>query len=338
MILLTSSAPACNRCMSISPHGIRSNPHRNHKWVIDSGASVHCTSDPTLLTSVYYKHPPVLIKVADNRTLQAHAVGTAILSLLDQHHKTHHVTLHNVIYHPNFHTNLLSVRRLWLDNHIMCRFDPHNYLQDSPSGTKFPITYDQQYVSSHVTNVSSIRVVDDDLIHARFSHASARRLDKLATRSIGFPRSSHDSIVLDPTACDACNAGAARRRPFQSHTNPSRYSYFGARLSSDLCGPFPKSIDSYVYMLNIVDAHTNYLQVYFLHSKSSNEVKVCLESYLHEFRSQLPHDPAKPIRWHTDNGGEFISSDLQTFCNEFAIKRSFSTPYAPPQNAHAERM
>ena len=120
MILLTSSAPACNRCMSISPHGIRSNPRRNHKWVIDSGASVHCTSDPTLLTSVYYKHPPVLIKVADNRTLQAHAVGTAILSLLDQHHKTHHVTLHNVIYHPNFHTNLLSVRRLWLDNHIMC--------------------------------------------------------------------------------------------------------------------------------------------------------------------------------------------------------------------------
>jgi len=324
--------------MSISPHGIRSNPHRHHKWVIDSSASVHCTSDPTLLTSVYYKHPPVLIKVADNRTLQAHAVGTAILSLLDQHHKTHHVTLHNVIYHPNFHTNLLSVRRLWLDNHIMCRFDPHNYLQDSPSGTKFPITYDQQYVSSHVTNVSSIRVVDDDLIHARFSHASARRLDKLATRSIGFPRSSHDSIVLDPTACDACNAGAARRRPFQSHTNPSRYSYFGARLSSDLCGPFPKSIDSYVYMLNIVDAHTNYLQVYFLHSKSSNEVKVCLESYLHEFRSQLPHDPGKPIRWHTDNGGEFISSDLQTFCNEFAIKRSFSTPYAPPQNAHAERM
>ena len=77
-------------------------------------------------------------------------------------------------------------------------------------------------------------------------------------------------------------------------------------------------------MLNIVDAHTNYLQVYFLHSKSNNEVKACLESYLHEFRSQLPHDPNKPIRWHTDNGGEFISSDLQTFCNEFAIKRSFS--------------
>ena len=44
------------------------------------------------------------------------------------------------------------------------------------------------------------------------------------------------------------------------------------------------------------------------------------------------------IRWHTDNGGESLSNDLHTFCSEFAICRSFSTPYAPPQNAHAERM
>jgi len=338
MILLSSSAPACSRCMSISPLRTHHNSHRNHKWVIDSGASVHCVSDPSLLTSVYYKHPPVLIKVADNRTLQAHAVGTAVLPLLDQHRKTHNLTLHNVIYHPNFHTNLLSVRRLWLDNHIMCRFDPHNYLQDSSSGTKFPIAYDRQYISLHINHVSSIRAVDDDLIHARFAHASARRLDKLATRSIGFPKSPHDSISLEPTSCDACNAGAARRRPFQSHSNPTKYPYFGARLSSDLCGPFPKSIDSYVYMLNIVDAHTNYLQVYFLRTKSSNEVKACLESFLHEFRSQLPRDPTKLITWHTDNGGEFMSTDLHTFCDEFAISRSFSTPYAPPQNAHAERM
>ncbi len=50
----------------------------------------------------------------------------------------------------------------------------------------------------------------------------------------------------------------------------------------------------------------------------------------------MSHD--KPIRWHTDNGGEFTSHDLDEFCKEFAIHRSFSVPYAPPQNAHAERM
>ena len=183
------------------------------------------------------------IKVADNRTLSAQAVGTAILPLHDTHGRTHHITLHNVIYHPNFHTNLLSVRRLWLDNHIMCRFDPHNYLHDS-DGVRFPIAYDKQYISSHVAYVSSIRVVDDDIIHARFSHASARRLAKLATRSLGFPKSQHDTISHNPTSCDACNAGAARRRPFSSPNIPNKYSYFGGRLRSDLCGPFPKSLDN----------------------------------------------------------------------------------------------
>ena len=33
-----------------------------------------------------------------------------------------------------------------------------------------------------------------------------------------------------------------------------------------------------------------------------------------------------------------MSTDLNTFCEEFAIHRSFSVPYCPPQNAHAERM
>ena len=180
MILLSALTPMCARCMSLAPHRMSSLKRKPKYWVIDSGASVHCVSDPSLLTSVYYKHPPVLIKVADNRTLHAHAVGTAVLPLLDNRGKTHLVTLHNVIYHPNFHTNLVSVRRLWQDNNITCLFDPHNFMQDISTGVKFPISFDKQYISSHLSLVLSTRVVDDDILHARFAHSSARRLTKLA--------------------------------------------------------------------------------------------------------------------------------------------------------------
>ena len=110
----TQSTPACTQCISLSQYHIRMSRdarRRQHRsWVVDSGASVHCVSDPSLLASVYYKHPPVVIKVADNRTLHAHAVGTATLPLTDTNGKLHYVTLHNVIHHPNFHTNLISVR------------------------------------------------------------------------------------------------------------------------------------------------------------------------------------------------------------------------------------
>ena len=86
---------------------------------------------------------------------------------------------------------------------------------------------------------------------------------------------------------------SSRRLPFPSHTDPGKYTYFGARLSSDLCGSFPKSLDGYTYMLNIVDSCTNLLQVYFLRSKSSAEAQVCLETFLKDFRSYLPGDPSK---------------------------------------------
>ena len=33
-----------------------------------------------------------------------------------------------------------------------------------------------------------------------------------------------------------------------------------------------------------------------------------------------------------------MSTDLNEFCDEFCVHRSFSTPYGPPTNAHAERM
>jgi len=200
MILLSALTPMCARCMSLAPHRMSSLKRKPKYWVIDSGASVHCVSDPSLLTSVYYKHPPVLIKVADNRTLHAHAVGTAVLPLLDNRGKTHLVTLHNVIYHPNFHTNLVSVRRLWQDNNITCLFDPHNFMQDISTGVKFPISFDKQYISSHLSLVLSTRVVDDDILHARFGHSSARRLTKLATRCLGFPKLADSHTHVDPTA------------------------------------------------------------------------------------------------------------------------------------------
>ena len=60
------------------------------------------------------------------------------------------------------------------------------------------------------------------------------------------------------------------------------------------------------------------------------------QRFLNAHQQHLSH--GKPVTWHTDNGGEFTSQDLDDFCDEFAIKRSFSVPYAPPQNAHAERM
>ena len=69
-------------------------------------------------------------------------------------------------------------------------------------------------------------------------------------------------------------------------------------------------------------------------------VKNALEKFvrIHSSELQACRDAGFTVQWHTDNGGEFMSEELDDFCEELAIKRSFSIPYAPPLNAHAERM
>ena len=343
-LLLILSAVAgnhpCPKCVHValdSPKPTCSKKRKSqYEWIVDSGATVHCVNDFSLLTSVYTDHQPVTIRVADKRVLRAHAVGTVVTHLKDDKGRDHQITLHNVVYHPDFGCNLLSVRRLWRDNRLSTKFREKNHLKCSHTGAKFPFSFSGQY-RAHTANSAvhtSKHHVDGDILHSRFGHCSSHRLHKLMERSRRMPK-CHDLKSHDPSNCDACQSGGSKRKPFRKREgNP--FTYFGERLSSDLCGPFPKSVEGYTYMLNIVDGCTNDLTIYFLRSKSSSEVKDAMEQFLRDNRSYLPTD--KPVTWHTDNGGEFMSNDIDEFCDEFAIKRSFSVPYAPPQNAHAERM
>ena len=287
----------------------------------------------TLLTQEYTDQPPVRIRVANGQLVTAHAVGSAIVKLVDDRGMKHEITLHNVVFHPSFKHNLLSVRRLWRHNRISAHFKSTSYLKCANSRTKFPI----HFTTNYSTPVAFSANVDMDLLHARFGHASERRVKKMIDRSINFPKhSSHtSSMTHDPTTCDACNSGGARRKAFPKHVgNP--FTYFGERLSSDLCGPFPKSIGGYKYLLNIVDGSTNYLYTYPLRNKTSAEVRSAMEEFMRDNHQYLNH--GKSMKWHTDNGGEFMSHSIDDFCEEFAVRRSFSVPYAPPTNAHAERM
>ena len=315
-----------------TPANGRTKKHKR-RYTVDSGASVHCINDRSMFDTVYMDHPPVRIMVANKQLLQAKTVGTVKLTMNDTHGKPHDITLHNVVYHPAFSENLLSVHRLWKDSRISTRFAGENMFVDKANNTRFKfehITHGYQAVA-HKATVS----ITPQLLHSRFGHCSERRLNQMRDRSINFPLNSHmPNIQHDPSTCDACQQGGMKRKPWGKRPK-GKYTYFGEKLSSDLCS-FPKSLQGYKYVLCIVDAYTNWLVTIPLNSKSSDNVRPALEAFLRKYAYALPSD--KPITWHTDNGGEFMSTDLNEFCDEFCVHRSFSTPYGPPTNAHAERM
>ena len=333
----SESPPPTPTSMKVSsdsrPRRSKSSTKKKFRSVVDSGATVHCIRDKSLFTHLDVSKS-IRIRVADNHVINSEGVGTCAVNLKSSNGDTHTIILHNCVYSPLFSDNLISTRRLWRDNRISTQMGKSSYFKCHDSRARYYFEND----CTHDLEPAARRVstqVDMDLIHARFNHCGTHRTRKMfdVTDGLGDPPSHPHTH--DPNKCPACLEGGLRRKAFakrRSHV----YTYFGERLSSDLCGPFPKSVDGFMYALCFVDAHTNYCALYLLKSKSSTEVTSAFEEFLTDHKEHLSH--GKTVTWHTDNGGEFMSHDLNAFCEEFSVKRSFSVPYAPPQNAQAERM
>ena len=102
---------------------------RKPTFTVDSGATIHCINDPSLFKHFSTSKHAVRIVTANNSVIYAEAIGTVEVVLLDTHGIQRTITLHNVAYLPHFHTNLISVRRLWRDSGIKTRFGGNNYFK-----------------------------------------------------------------------------------------------------------------------------------------------------------------------------------------------------------------
>ena len=67
--------------------GARTRKHKQRKYCVDSGASVHCINDASRFEHAYEAHPQVKVTVANKQVLTAQAVGTVKVSLTNQHNQ-----------------------------------------------------------------------------------------------------------------------------------------------------------------------------------------------------------------------------------------------------------
>ena len=345
----SSTSPPPSMKVTGSPSSRRSKSakrRRSIKSVVDSGATVHCIRDRSLFTHMDTSQS-VSLRVADNHVIRAEGVGTCAVSLRSSNGELHTVMLHNCIYSPLFGDNLISTRRLWLDNKLSTHMGESSFFKCHHTGARYYFSNDCSHELqpaarriSHELQPAARRINTDaktdlNTIHARFNHCGRNRLRKMFDVTNGLGDPPPDTSDFNSHTCPACLEGGHNRKAFAKRRS-HEYTYFGERLSSDLCGPFPKSVDGYIYALCIVDSYSRYCALYMLKSKSSDEVLSSFREFLEDHKHHLAH--GNKVTWHTDNGGEFMSHDLDEFCNEFAVARSFSVPYAPPQNAQAERM
>lgn len=83
------------------------NKHVDQKWVIDSGASRHMTSDRRFFTSIHRQRD--VVHLADGKELEAFGTGDCCIIGVGDDGQTTEVRLKDVLYVPSLKNNFISV-------------------------------------------------------------------------------------------------------------------------------------------------------------------------------------------------------------------------------------
>ena len=167
--------------------------------------------------------------------------------------------------------------------------------------------------------------VSNELIHARFGHASNRYI-KLA----GFPTTEREY-------CVPCGAAKLSKNPINKKITPEKSNLFIPKtqlekIHLDTVGPLQQSIEKFRYFVTIVDEVTRYLSIILVSHKSQITVKVI--KWIRYWENQLQ----KRVRCvKSDNGGEFCNQRFLKFTQDRGIKHEKSNPRQPSENGFVER-
>ena len=293
-------------------------------WCPDSGASIDCINDARLLETITDANPSQRVRTANAESIGVALKGTVRLRLSNAN-GSESFLLRDVCYIPSFPSNLLSIRRLAKNHNVTTVFSQTGAYFRTPSKQRYPIaetgkcySFDAFYASTDTP----------ELWHKRFMHLGQDGIKRCAKHIPSLTEYSHN-----PLTCPACQMGGAQSKKFGSRDR-RKYTYFGERISSDLCGPFPESVDGYTYAVLFHDRWSKYFETYLIKDKTKESVLEAFTRFLRDHEKVLPHGITE---LHSDNGPEYTNKDINDFCEEIACRRTYTVPYTPQFNPYAER-
>lgn len=290
------------------------------QWIVDSGASLHMTSNAALLQDKK-QIPPVRIEAADGKIITSSTTGTVDFG---------NFQLKDVHLFPELKFNLLSVSTA-AQSGVRTIFDrKHAIFEDSS-------TYEQIATAdiSPESNVyllakspilpRALTTVSDpqQLWHSRLGHPNQELTKRMISEFnlTGGP---------DKTFCTDCALGKCTR----SRHPPSSIKTTSPleRLHMDLVQGPATSLRGNNYLLTVVDDFSRFCWIAPLKSKDQAH---------HEIKSIITREEkrldalVKTVK--TDGGTEFVNQHLADYFDERGIDHQLSAPGTAEQNGVAER-
>ena len=163
--------------------------------------------------------------------------------------------------------------------------------------------------------------VDINFFHVSLSHANETLL-----RATAEQQGIQLTGVLQP--CAGC-AEAKGRRASVSRRHGLRAGAVLDVVHLDLTGPHPRTLGGSYYMLMCVDSKSRLMMPYGLVRKSDTLAMV--KRFIADVSAI-----GFPRCFRMDNGSEFLSREFTSFCDDAGIRREYTAPGTPQQNAVVE--
>ena len=136
-----------------------------------------------------------------------------------------------------------------------------------------------------------------------------------------------DSILKGCTICLQRKANSQRHGELSSRPPSQPW----ATVAMDFCGPYRPSDAGYKYVLVFTDHFTKWVELIPTRDMLATTVVDLFYTYIicrHGW----------PLQLLSDQGPQFTSKALETVCQQFGIKKVFSSTYYPQGDGYAERM
>ena len=168
--------------------------------------------------------------------------------------------------------------------------------------------------------------------HCRFGHLRSRNLEKLAQHKLV------NGLNYDPSRnrvfCQPCVDGKIHKKQFPT-TGGRRANKLLELIHSDACGKVKtSSLGRCHYFLTFIDDNTQHVWVYILKSNKSQVFQKFVE--WKTLVENLYESKIKTL--HTDNGGEYTSTEFSTYLRKEGVCHELTVPKTLQQNGVAERM
>lgn len=276
------------------------------RFVVDSGCTNHLVNEETgnLMTSL--KTVNHVINVAKKgETLKAVKQGD--LHLLSIEEKP--IAIRDAWICENLFYNLLSVRKL-----------EENGLQ---------VIFKEKKVKIMKGN----NTVVEGKLCGNLYMITLKIPENLNATWLEHRKMGHTCHFPAPGICDVCMKGKQTRQQFKTIPDERKPKRILECISSDVVGPMnPETFDGKRYFVTFIDHYSHFGSCFLIRNKS--EVTEIFKKYNAQVTSKFG---SKIERLRCDNGGEYVSKELQKFCQDEGIHIQYTIARNPEQNGVAER-